>query len=250
MQNVEKQGFPQIAPLGIDGILVRFADELRDSANRAALAFRSAVESARYHGVLETAGSLTAVYVRFDPSVITAEELGQRLADLIGSRDWFAERLPEKRRLWTVPAAYGGRHGPQLASAARQAGLDERAAVAQLSGARLRVMAIGFAPGFPYLGELDPAWDLPRHSDLQTRVPAGALCLALRQAVLFPSGSVTGWHHVAQTAFRSFRPEAEEAAEVFPLSPGDEMVFPAVSAEELDALRSTPDGGATWEWLE
>ena len=36
---------PAILPLGLTGWLVRFADRLEDGANRAALAFRAAVEA-------------------------------------------------------------------------------------------------------------------------------------------------------------------------------------------------------------
>jgi 5-oxoprolinase (ATP-hydrolysing) subunit B len=48
----------------------------------------------------------------------------------------------------------------------------------------VRVLAVGFAPGQPYLGPLGEEWNLPRLKALQ-QVPAGALVQAISQFVLF-----------------------------------------------------------------
>jgi KipI family sensor histidine kinase inhibitor len=238
---------PQIAPLGLDGLLVRFADRLSEAGNRATLAFRAAAEEA-LEDLLEASSSAGAVHLRFDPSRTTHAELQRAVEELLAQRDWQDAPLPARRRLWRVPAAYGGSLAPQFGRAAALAGMTEEEAIAYLGSVRLRVMAIGFAPGQPYLGHLGERWDLPRQTDLDTRVPPGALGLAVRQMVLFPTASQTGWYHVAQTAFRCFRPDGAPA---FPLRPGDEMTFPPVPAEEIEALRQDPalDGGASCEDL-
>ena len=105
----------------------------------------------------------------------------------------------------------------------------------------LRVMAIGFAPGLPYMGILPERWDIPRNTALTPRVPAGGVVVAVRQAIIFPADTPTGWWHVGQTGFRGFRPEA---AEPFLLGPGDEVVLRPVPEDELRALLAAdPDGG-------
>ena len=96
----------------------------------------------------------------------------------------------------------------------------------------------------PYLGELPPDWDIPRQTQLTGQVPAGGLCVAIRQLVLFPVATPTGWRHIGQTAFRLFRPEADQP---FMLRPGDEVLFPPTTPETLATLRDEPNGGATSE---
>ena len=56
-----QDGFPAIRTLGLTGLLVSFADRLSEPANRAALAFRAAVEAAGIPGVEETSTSLASV---------------------------------------------------------------------------------------------------------------------------------------------------------------------------------------------
>lgn len=232
-----------LLPLGLAGWLVRFSGRLDDGANRAALAFRAAVEAACWPEVAETALSLGAVQVAGDPAAGDPGTLRDRIARLLDERDWFAAPLPAGRRLWRVPAAFGGEAGPDLAEAAELAGLVPDAAIADLAARPLRVLTLGFAPGMPYLGPLGAHWDLPRRTSLTERVPAGTLAVAVRQVVLFPAAMPTGWRQVGLTAFRPFRPDAPDA---FPLRPGDEIRFDPVPAEAL-AADPAGDGGATAE---
>lgn len=244
-----RAGFPQLLAMGIGGMLVSFGESMADDANRAALAFRAALGAASWPGVEETAASLASVYLRFDPSVVGHDDLRGRLATLIASRDWYGADLPVGRRRWTVPAVFGGALAPQLDEAAALAGLSPESAVDQLCARPVRVLAIGFAPGQPYLGTLPEAWDIPRQAALTANVPVGALVVAIRQLVLFSAATPTGWRHVGQTAFRAFRPEA---AVPFALSAGDEIRFRAVGEGELAAIRAADrsgDGGARVEVL-
>ncbi len=241
MSLLQSPSFPIVGPQGVDGLVVHFAAALSEPANRAALAFRAWLEAESWSGIEETSPALASVYIRFDPAAVSHQDLTERLRAALDGRDWTGAELGGKRHLWRVPTVYGGAFGPQLAEAAALAGRSPDEAVADLSSARVRVLTIGFAPGQPYLGQLPPAWNIPRQSGLTPQVPEGALVAAVRQFVLFANPSPTGWRHVGQTAFRCFRPEA---ADPFPLRPGDEVIFDAVPSGEFERLRAAdPEGG-------
>lgn len=244
MPDTHALGWPQIRTIGIDGFLVSFGDRLSEPANRAALAFREAIDLAGWEGARESATSLVSACLRFDPLVLDHATLRAALEELLRQRDWYTAPLPHGRRLWRVPTVFGGETAPQLIEAAAAAGLTPGEAVASIAETRVRVQTVGFAPGMPYLGELPPAWDIPRQTALTDKVPAGGLCVAIRQLVLFPVATPTGWRHIGQTGLRLFRPEAEKP---FVLRPGDEVQFQAVAADTLYDLRQDPDGGATSE---
>lgn len=239
--------FPMIRDAGLTGVLISFGDTLSEPSNRATLAFRRAIDASDWAGVLETSTSLASVFVRFDPAELPHATLNGMLADLLSARDWYAADLPEGRRLWHVPTVYGTDLAPQLEEAAAAAGVSPEEAIAELSTSRVRVLTIGFAPGQPYLGSLSDRWDIPRQTELTAEVPAGALVVAIRQFVLFTGPAPTGWRHAGQTLFRNYRPGTETP---FALRPGDEMLFPAISAGEYADIQTrdvSGNGGAQVE---
>lgn len=243
-QTPQSDRWPSVRTVGVDGLLVSFADTLSEPANRAALAFRSELEKDAPDGLEEVSTSLVSTYLRFDPLAVPHAHMQGAVETILQSRDWYSVSLPEGRRLWQIPTVYGTDLAPQLQDAADLAGLSVEDAIASISATRVRVQTIGFAAGQPYLGELPPDWDIPRQTQLTARVPIGALTVAIRQLVLFSVSTPTGWRHIGQTAFRAFRPDSETP---FVLRPGDEVQFEAVSREVYETLQGQgPDGGATW----
>lgn len=241
--------FPRIRTVGLSGVLVQFADAMSEPANRAALAFRAATEAEDWPEITETSTSLVSTFVEFDFAVTAPEAVIERLRELLKQQDWYSAALPSGRKLWHVPTVYGTDLAPQLAEAAEAAGVSPEQAIKELSEARVRVLTIGFAPGQPYMGELPEHWNIPRQQGLTHSVPAGALIVAIRQLIVFTNAAPTGWRHVGQTAFKLFRQHADEP---FALSPGDELIFPAISADELARIKAAADagnGGATSEIL-
>ncbi|WP_342076817.1 carboxyltransferase domain-containing protein [Yoonia sp. SS1-5] len=234
---------PAFLPLGIDGILVRFSRELTAETNAQALAFRDAVMAADLPGTAEIASSLTSVRVGFDPEKTNRHAVTDALAKIVAKLK-VTDAGP--RRIWHIPVSFAPAHAPQLAEAAALAGLTTSEAAAQITAARPRVIAIGFAPGQPYLGMLPSHWDIPRQTALTARVPPGALVVAVRQLIIFAADAPTGWRHIGQTAFQVYRPDA---AEPFAFAPGDAVSFHQITDTELTSLQATgdPDGGATCE---
>ncbi len=230
----------RIFPLGQDGVLVRFGDD-RASDPQTALRFCETVRRGGISGITEIASSLASVLVRFNP------EATPRAAIITQLRALLAEPLPATlttSRLWTIPACFGGTAGPQLAEAAALADRTPEAAISELTTAPLSILAIGFAPGQPYLGHLPPNWGMQRQDALTPQVPAGAIAVALRQLVLFANASPTGWRWIGQSAFRVFVPDR---AEPFALRPRDLVRFTATDASTLASLQTAADGlgGAT-----
>ena len=243
----DEEGFPRLSNIGLTGVLVSFADQLSEAANRAALAFRAMIEAESWPGVEETATSLTSVYVGFDPKQAPHAAITAAIRAALEGKDWYGAPLPEKRALWRIPTAFGGKWAPQLEEAAALAGVPPAEAISEITQQTVRVMTIGFAPGQPYLGQLPLNWDIPRQSALTAKVPVGALVVAIRQLVLFTAETPTGWRHIGQTVFRGFRPETPDP---FVLRPGDEVVFEQVTDTVLENIRaqdSSGNGGAVRE---
>lgn len=239
--------YPQIARVGLSGIVVTFGETLSNRANLAAIAFRAKVDAMGWEEVAETASTLVSTYLAVDLVTVSFDDMHNRLSALLATRDWMDAAPPPGRKLWTLPMCFDAEVAPQIEEAAQAAGLNRDEAFRQLSTARVRIITLGYAPGQPYMGLLPEVWDIPRQSELTPRVPAGALVVAIRQFVLFCAAMPTGWRHVGQTAFRPFDPDRETPI-VF--TPGDDVRFAPITTGELASFDvSDSMGGAEWEPL-
>lgn len=226
--------FPALAYMGIDGVLVRFGDHVSESTNAAALSFHAHISTLDIDAVLESAPSLTAVYLRLDITADTDTAI-QRIEAEMRARDWLAS-APVAKRLWTIPCCFDG---PQLAETAQLVGLSETAAIKELTQTRVRVLTIGFAPGQPYLGTLPEHWNFPRLSGITPNVPARALVTAVSQLVVFANDTPTGWRHIGSTEFHDFK---RDRAEPFAFRAGDLVQFTKVGRAEIDSFAGASDG--------
>ncbi|WP_299026222.1 carboxyltransferase domain-containing protein [uncultured Sulfitobacter sp.] len=241
--------YPRIRPVGLSGLLVQFGETMSETANRAAIAFRAAVDAQHWREVQETSTSLVSTFVSADLISNAPDVLSDKLEELLSTRDWYASPLPAGRTLWEIPTLYGTDLAPQLEEAAAAAGVSPEQAITELSTTRVRVLTIGFAPGQPYAGQLPPHWDIPRQQALTKSVPSGALVVAIRQLIVFTNASPTGWRHVGQTAFRTFRPDQNTP---IALTPGDELCFPSITTAEYQQIVErdiSGDGGAVRSML-
>jgi KipI family sensor histidine kinase inhibitor len=236
---------PELRPLGVDGVLVRFARNLSEQANAQALSFRDQVQDAELTGITEIASSLTSVRIGFNPEQTNRHTVTQALKSLIAQHNT-PDTSP--KRLWRIPAAFGSTYAPQLAEAASLAGVTPEQAIADIEAQTVRVIAIGFAPGQPYLGMLPDHWNISRQSNLTESLPRGALICAVRQLIIWSADAPTGWRHIGQTAFRVYLPEAQNP---FAFTPGDAVKFHAVSDSEFSDIKTNTDtnGGAVCEVL-
>lgn len=226
------QTIPDVSALGLDGVVVRFSDVLTDAANLRAIGFAAHIDG--IDGVTEAASSLVSVFVRFDAALITRDRLMSILSQM--AADYQGDTVAAKS-LWTIPCCFDGEAVGQLA---HDAGMSETALIDGFCAAPVRCLALGFAPGQPYLGLLPEALNFARRSDL-TQVGQGDVVTAVRQLIVFANPSPTGWWKVGRSHFRVF--DAERSAP-FAFAPGDLVQFAPVSALDLEAVQGDTYGGA------
>jgi KipI family sensor histidine kinase inhibitor len=72
----------------------------------------------------------------------------------------------------------------------------------QHAAGEYRVLVLGFAPGFAYLGPVPPELELPRRSEPRPRVPPGSVAIAGQQTAIYPHATAGGWHLIGRTDVR------------------------------------------------
>jgi KipI family sensor histidine kinase inhibitor len=135
--------------------------------------------------------------------------------------------------LITLPAYYSLESGPDLNIIAERGkiSIDEVIEIHQQQ--EYRVYAIGFAPGFAYLGEVDERIAAPRLATPRQKVPLGAVAIADRQTAVYPAPSPGGWNLIGLCPTRMFDPQQEPS---MPVQVGDRIKFKAIGRDEYLSL--------------
>jgi inhibitor of KinA len=98
------------------------------------------------------------------------------------------------------------------------------------------VYAIGFSPGFPYLGYLPKQLEgVPRLASPRMRVEPGSVGLTGRQTGLYPLLRPGGWNIIGRTPLEMVNVEDG----YFPLQVGDTVQFQRIDLAEFERLEGT-----------
>jgi KipI family sensor histidine kinase inhibitor len=169
--------------------------------------------------------------VHYDPLQASYDEMEAAIAPLLAGAGPVANR--QAGRLFTLPVSYGGNHGPDLIEVAERTGLTATDVIRLHASVTYHVYALGFLPGYPYMGDGPAELSLPRRETPRLRVPTGSVCIAFRQTGIYTMESPGGWHLLGRTPVRLFDRRREDAVL---LAPGDKVRFEPVSAEDFERL--------------
>jgi len=160
-----------------------------------------------------------------DPGRIRA--LVRQVADQAAGEVRRAPASDPPARVVVIPVRYGGEDGPDLEDVACETQLAAAEVVARHQASEYTVLALGFRPGFAFLGLLDPTLAVPRRASPRTLVPAGSVGVAGRQTGVYPCDAPGGWRLLGRTSVRLFDPAAATARDACLLRPGDLVQFVA-----------------------
>ena len=214
---------PSSIPYGPRSWLVRYAEQADEAAfqqgRSLAAGLAKAIDALGRSHLREIIPAPTSVLIDFDPA---GPALDQDTVEALVAQALALPSAPEPERCREIPVEYGG---PDLERVARHAGLDADAVIERHHQASYRVLCLGFAPGFPYLGGLDPALATPRLSSPRPRVPAGSVGIGGDHAGIYSIHSPGGWNLIGRTTTLLFDPHAPDLDRRFHLQAGDRVRF-------------------------
>ena len=185
--------------------------------------------------LVDTVPSYASVLVIYRPDRIRMEALQEHIEEF--GRATSEPMAKEDGLLVTLPVWYGPEAGPDLMALAETNGLSPDEVVQRHHAREYRVYAIGFAPGFAYLGEVDEAIARPRLATPRQHVPTGSVGIADRQTAVYPAESPGGWNLIGRCPVRMFDPHA---AAPMPMGVGDRIQFEPISRSEYLKLGGMP----------
>jgi len=225
---------PRFLPLGDAALTVEFGHAIDPVTHGRVLGFAHALAemagSGQLPGVLEWVPTFRSVTVHFDPDQADPA----RLADILLAVAGQGARFCAQGRRWHIPVCFDPDFAPDLAELAAARQLPEAEVVRLMTETVFTVYMLGFLPGFPYLGGLPEALEMPRLATPRKVVPARSIAVAGRMCAAYPWESPGGWRLLGRTPVRLF--DAANPRRPALLAPGDEVCWRAVDRAEYQDI--------------
>ncbi|MEX0744895.1 MAG: 5-oxoprolinase subunit PxpB [Phycisphaeraceae bacterium] len=193
---------PCIESAGLDGWMVRLFDRIDEANLPWLITLTRRCEEAFGEALVDLVPSYTTLLVVFDPLRLPPESARRRLEELL--HDLAPDEESGGGEVRALPTWYERSVGPDLERVARHAGMSVDQVIECHAGTIYRVFALGFAPGFAFMGLLDERLEVPRLDTPRQRVPVGSVAIAGRQTAAYPTITPGGWNLLGRTSARLF----------------------------------------------
>ena len=209
---------PTFEPIGDAGLLISLGQPTDAAAGRAqAVAAAIAEVRSGLPAIGRPVPAHASILVPFDPLAIALDDVIGLARTAVASADATMASTPAgidpvAPIAIEIPVRYGGPDGPDLDSVAGLHGLRPADVIELHAGATYRVLFLGFAPGFGYLGGLPAALATPRRDSPRERIPAGTVAIAGEQTCVYPLAMPGGWQLIGRTDIVLFHPARSEPA--------------------------------------
>ena len=211
------------SPLGDCALLITFGSGISDTVNDRVYQAADLINRARIPAVRELVPAFTTLTVHYDPCQMTYDLLWAELEQCLCH---LAVGINKSARVVEIPVCYDAAFAPDLAEVADYCGLTTREVIQRHCQAEYRVYFLGFSPGFPYLGGMDPGISCPRRDSPRLEIPAGSVGIADSQTGIYPLETPGGWQLIGRTPLTLINLNDPQPTL---LQPRDQIRFKAIS---------------------
>ena len=233
----------RIQPYGETGLLVQFGETDALTASDAVTALNHQLLALNLRGIESTTPSYISLLIIFDPSVIAGNRLASILTDLLECTGAHLadESSAFRNTAWCLPTLFIGERDEDAIALQNELGLSWDRVVETFCEVSYRVSALGFLPGFTYLGGLPAELHCRRLATPRVRIPSSSVAIAGQQAGIYPMDSPGGWRILGRLPFAIFD-QTRESPALF--SPNDRITFEPVSESQFGELAQKADKAA------
>ncbi|MBI6908393.1 5-oxoprolinase subunit B family protein [Pseudomonas palleroniana] len=218
---------PRIEVVAIDGLMVRLFDVIAEANMPWMLAATQRLRERFGAALVDLVPSYTTLMVHYDLTALNPAQ-ARELIDLALTD--LQPQVQGSGQAHVLPVWYDLSVGPELTLLSRRSGLAVEAVIRRHSAHEYQVFALGFAPGFAFMGLVDEILAAPRLNTPRKRIAAGSVGIAERQTAAYPVVSPGGWNLIGRTPAKLFDRERDGYSL---MQPGDTVRFEPVDHAEF-----------------
>jgi KipI family sensor histidine kinase inhibitor len=220
----------RIEVVAIDCLIVRLFDAIDEANMPWMLAASLRLREGFGAHLIDLVPSYTTLMVHYDlmalDPVQAREVIAQAMTDL-------SPDAAQSGRQHVLPVWYDLSVGPELTLLSGRSGLPVDEVIRRHSQREYQVFALGFAPGFAFMGLVEEVLAAPRIKTPRKRVAAGSVGIAERQTAAYPLASPGGWNILGRTPAKLFDRDIDGYSL---MQPGDTVRFEPVDHAEFIRL--------------
>jgi antagonist of KipI len=145
-------------------------------------------------------------------------------------------QIQQEPSIVEIPVCYDESFGLDILALAAAKKMSVAAVIKLHSDEMYRIYAIGFLPGFTYMGKVNTLIATPRKHTPRVTVNAGSVGIAGEQTGIYPLNSPGGWNIVGQTPLQLFDATREQAVL---LKMGNYIKFLPITVAEYYTIKNT-----------
>jgi KipI family sensor histidine kinase inhibitor len=216
-------------------VYAEFGDTLDLDLNRSLQALAAAIRARAVPWIRDVVPALCGIALHFDPfHPELPDSVLEYCRELLQESFKSASKFEDSGRTVEVPVCYDPEFGPDLPEVSKITSISIAEIIKRHIKTQHWVLMVGFSPGQPYIGGLDPKLSVPRRATPRTKMPMGAVAIANAQTAVYPYETPGGWSIIGRTPLAVFDP-ARDPASLF--APGDRVRFISVSRTEFEKLK-------------
>lgn len=236
----EQKGIPKLIAVSDSALLIEFECKISTEISNQVLALKYAIETVGISGVQECVAGYRSLLVHYDCLRLPLAQLQNALAPLLDQLISSKQSTNLEFKTWRVPVLYRGEGALDLDAVAKLHGLTTDEVVRLHKQSEFRVFMVGFAPGWCYLGGLDPKLATPRLESPRLTVPKGCISIGGQQGMIGGQAMPSGWRLLGQTPVQTY---AAKRTPPFFIEVGDRIEFYEVNQRDFNQMQKAADGG-------
>lgn len=209
-----------------DSVIVYFGNEISQDISKKVKDFSDSIKEIK--GFNQIIPSYTSILITYDIFIFSYEEICKVLnnVQINMSNENRSKRIE-------IPVYYGIEVGFDLPRISEEKNLSIKEIIELHSNEIYKVYAIGFSPGFAYMGEVNEKINVNRLKNPRSKIPKNSVAIANEQTAVYPSDSPGGWNIIGKTPLEMFDKKLKSLC---PVCVGDEVKFKSINKEEFLSL--------------